>query len=65
MENQDKIIEDKKILLAQLKENSEKLQKQVEFLQFTCREAGNKIKDLEKQIKNLTNPLNTLRKGGL
>ena len=63
--NEDKVIEEKKILLEQLKENNQKLKKQVEFLQFTCREAATKIKDLEEQIQSLTNPLNTLRKGGL
>ena len=51
--------------MKELKENNQKLKKQVEFLQFTCREAATKIKDLEEQIKSLTNPLNTLRKGGL
>jgi len=65
MENQDKIIEDKKILLEQLKENNEKLKKQVEFLQLTSRKAGEKIKTLEAQMKSLTNPLNNMRKGGL
>lgn len=51
--------------MKELKENNQKLKKQVEFLQFTCREAATKIKDLEEQIQSLTNPLNTLRKGGL
>ena len=51
--------------IEKLEEKNEKLGKQVEFLQFTCREAGTKIKKLEEQVESLTNPLTTMRKGGM
>ena len=35
------------------------------MLQFACREAGTKIKNLEEQVESLTNPLVKMRKGGL
>ena len=52
-------------IIKELNEKNEKLLKQVEFLQFTCREAGTKIKDLQDQLDSLRNPLTKLRKGGL
>mgnify|MGYP003140422890 FL=1 len=52
-------------IIKDLGEKNAKLTKQVEFLQFTCREAGAKIKDLEAQIESLRNPLTRLRKDGL
>ena len=51
--------------IKELKEQNEKLGKQVEMLQFACREAGAKIKDLEEQVESFTNPLTKMRKGGL
>ena len=48
-----------------LEEKNYKLQKQVEFLQLTCREAATKIKKLEEQVESLTNPLTKMRKGGM
>ena len=50
--------------IEELKEKNYKLQKQVEFLQSTCREAATKIKDLEDRVESLTNPLTKMRKGG-
>ena len=51
--------------IEKLEEKNEKLGKQVEFLQFTCREAATKIKKLEEQIESLKNPLTEMRKGGM
>ena len=51
--------------IEELEDKNQKLQKQVEFLQSTCREAATRIKDLEEQIKSLTDPLTNMRKGGL
>jgi|TARA_R100001244_G_scaffold86383_1_gene65962 peptidoglycan hydrolase CwlO-like protein len=51
--------------IEELQDKNQKLGKQVEMLQFACREAATKIKDLKEQIKSLTNPLNNIRKGGL
>jgi len=51
--------------IEDLQEKNEKLTKQVEMLQFTCREAATKIKDLESQVESLTNPLTKMRKGGM
>ena len=51
--------------IEELQEKNEKLGKQVEMLQFACREAGAKIKELEEQVESLTNPLVKMRKGGL
>tara|TARA_Y100001951_G_C11039889_1_gene129629 strand:- start:131 stop:316 length:186 start_codon:yes stop_codon:yes gene_type:complete len=51
--------------IEELQEKNEKLGKQVEMLQFACREAGTKIKNLEEQVESLTNPLVKMRKGGL
>tara|TARA_R110002020_G_scaffold39098_2_gene116779 strand:- start:50 stop:268 length:219 start_codon:yes stop_codon:yes gene_type:complete len=51
--------------IKQLQETNEKLGKQVEMLQFACREAATKIKKLEEQVESLTNPLIKMRKGGL
>ena len=51
--------------IKELKEKNEKLGKQVEMLQFACREAGAKIKDLEDQVESFTNPLVKMRKGGM
>ena len=51
--------------MKELKENNQKLKKQVEFLQFTCREAATKIKKLEEQIESLKNSLTEMRKGGM
>ena len=48
-----------------LEEKNYKLQKQVEFLQSTCREAATKIKKLEDQVESFTNPLTKMRKGGM
>ena len=39
--------------IEDLQEKNEKLTKQVEMLQFTCREAATKIKDLEDHKLNL------------
>ena len=52
-------------IIKDLGEKNAKLTKQVEFLQFTCREAVAKIKDLDAQIESLRNPLTRLRKDGL
>ena len=52
-------------IIKELEEKNEKLGKQVEFLQFTCREAATKIKKLEEQIESLKNPLTEMRKGGM
>ena len=51
--------------IEELQEKNEKLGKQVEMLQFACREAGTKIKNLEEQVESLTNPLVKMRKGGM
>ena len=51
--------------IEDLEEKNYKLQKQVEFLQSTCREAATKIKKLEDQVESFTNPLTKMRKGGL
>ena len=51
--------------IKELEEKNYKLQKQVEFLQSTCREAATKIKKLEEQVESFTNPLTKMRKGGL
>jgi len=51
--------------IEDLQEKNQKLKKQVEMLQFACREAGAKIKVLEEQVESLTNPLVKMRKGGL
>jgi len=51
--------------IEELEEKNLKLMKQIDMLQFTCREAATKIKKLEEQIKSLTNPLPKLRKDGL
>jgi len=51
--------------IKDLQEQNEKLVKQVEMLQFACREAAGKIKKLEEQVESLTNPLTTMRKGGM
>ena len=51
--------------IEELQEKNEKLGKQVEFLQFACREAATKIKNLEQQVESLTNPLVKMRKGGM
>ena len=51
--------------VEELTEENQKLKKQVEMLQFACREAGTKIKTLEEQIESLTNPLIKMRKGGM
>ena len=51
--------------IKDLEEKNYKLQKQVEFLQSTCREAATKIKDLEDRVESFTNPLTKMRKGGL
>ena len=51
--------------IKDLQEKNYKLQKQVEFLQLTCREAATKIKKLEEQVGSLTNPLTKMRKCGM
>jgi chaperonin cofactor prefoldin len=51
--------------IEELQEKNEKLGKQVEMLQFACREAATKIKNLEQQVESLTNPLVKMRKGGM
>jgi len=51
--------------IEDLQEKNQKLKKQVEMLQFACREAASKIKKLEEQVESLTNPLTTMRKGGM
>ena len=51
--------------IKDLEEKNYKLQKQVEFLQSTCREAATKIKDLEDRLESFTNPVAKMRKGGL
>ena len=51
--------------IEELQERNEKLGKQVEMLQFACREAATKIKNLEEQVESLTNPLVKMRKGGM
>jgi len=52
-------------IIKELEEKNQKLGKQVEMLQFACREAATKIKKLEEQVESLTNPLTKMRKGGL
>ena len=51
--------------IEDLELKNQKLKKQVEMLQFVCREAGTKIKKLEAQVESLTNPLTKMRKGGM
>ena len=51
--------------IEELKEQNEKLGKQVELLQLTCREAATKITKLEEEVESFTNPLTKMRKGGL
>ena len=51
--------------IEDLEEKNYKLQKQVEFLQSTCREAATKIKDLEDRLESFTNPVAKMRKGGM
>jgi len=51
--------------IEDLKDKNKKLEKQIEMLQFACREAGAKIKGLEEQVESFTNPLTKMRKGGL
>ena len=51
--------------IKDLEEKNYKLQKQVEFLQSTCREAATKIKTLEDRLDSFTNPVAKMRKGGL
>ena len=51
--------------IEDLEEKNYKLQKQVEFLQSTCREAATKIKTLEDRLESFTNPVAKMRKGGL
>ena len=51
--------------IEELKEKNYKLQKQVEFLQSTCREAGTKIKTLEERLESFTDPVTKMRKGGM
>ena len=48
-----------------LKEENQKLDKQITLLKLACREAGDKIKKLEDRVESLTNPLTKMRKGGL
>ena len=51
--------------IEELEAENLKLKKQVEMLQMACREAGPRIKKLEDQVESLTNPLNSMRQGGL
>jgi len=51
--------------IEELKEENQKLGKQVEMLQFACREAGAKIKDLEDRLESFTDPVAKMRKGGM
>ena len=51
--------------IKDLQEKNYKLQKQVEFLQSTCREAATKIKTLEDRLESFTDPVAKMRKGGL
>ena len=51
--------------IKDLKEENQKLDKQITLLKLACREAGTKIKDLEDQVESFTNPLTKMRKGGL
>jgi len=51
--------------IKDLEEKNYKLQKQVEFLQSTCREAATKIKNLEDRLESFTDPVAKMRKGGL
>ena len=51
--------------IEELEAENLKLKKQVEMLQMACREAGPRIKKLEDQVESLSNPLNSMRKGGL
>ena len=52
-------------IIKDLEEKNQKLSKQVEMLQFACRDAATKIKDLKDRLESLTNPLTKMRKGGL
>ena len=51
--------------IEELQEQNQKLKKQVEFLQSVCRDAPTKIKKLEEEVESHTNPLKSMRKGGL
>ena len=51
--------------IKDLEEKNYKLQKQVEFLQSTCREAATKIKDLEDRLESFTDPVAKMRKRGM
>ena len=51
--------------IEDLQEKNQKLGKQVEMLQFACREAGAKIKDLEDRLESFTDPVAKMRKGGM
>ena len=51
--------------IKDLEAKNYKLQKQVEFLQSTCREAATKIKTLEDRLESFTDPVAKMRKGGM
>ena len=51
--------------IKDLEEKNYKLQKQVEFLQSTCREAATKIKKLEDRLESFTDPVTKMRKRGM
>jgi len=51
--------------IEDLQEKNQKLGKQVEMLQFACREAGAKIKTLEDRLESFTDPVTKMRKRGM
>ena len=51
--------------IKDLKEENQKLDKQITLLKLTCREAATKITKLEEEVESFTNPLTKMRKGGL
>ena len=51
--------------IKELQEKNEKLGKQVEMLQFACREAGAKIKTLEDRLESFTDPVTKMRIRGM
>ena len=51
--------------IEELKEENQKLDKQITLLKLACREAGAKIKDLEDRLESFTDPVTKMRKRGM